>query len=112
MFTASKIKIYLSSLGIHVYPVITSGEALMESVLSFHPSLIISDIILDGQLDGVEAIARLEEILRIHYIFITASDDYSSLITSYYLNPLCLIRKPIEYNNMIKSISNINFKSI
>lgn len=106
--TASEIKIYLSSLNFQVYPIISKGEELIEAALSIHPSLIITDINLNGQLDGVEAIARLEEILKIPYIFITAYDDYSRLITSYYLNPLSLIRKPIDRNNLVKSLSKID----
>ena len=102
---ASEIKMYLSSLNFQVYPVISKGEELIEAALSVHPALIITDINLDGQLDGVEAIARLEEILKIPYIFITAYDDYSRLITSYYLNPLSLIKKPIDQNNLVKSLS-------
>ena len=102
---ASEIKMYLSSLNFQVYPVISKGEELIEAALSVHPALIITDINLDGQLDGVEAIARMEEILKIPYIFITAYDDYSRLITSYYLNPLSLIKKPIDQNNLVKSLS-------
>ena len=106
---ASEIKMYLSSLNFQVYPIISKGEELIQAVLSDHPALIITDINLDGQLCGVEAIARLEKILKIPYIFITAYDDYSRLITSYYLNPLSLIIKPIDHNNLVKSLSRIDF---
>ena len=51
----------LASLGHKVFPVVTSGEDLMEQVELLNPSLIITDINLNGQLDGIEAIARLEE---------------------------------------------------
>ncbi len=109
---ANEIEIYLASLDYKVYPIISKGEEIMEAALSIHPSLIITDINLDGQLDGIEAIARLEEVLNISYIFITTYDDYSRLITSYYLNPLGLIRKPIDHNNLVKSFSKREIESL
>jgi CheY-like chemotaxis protein len=93
---STKLKNYLSSFGHKVFPVVTSGEDLMDQAKLLNPSLIISDINLNGQLDGIEAIARLGSANDIPYIFITAYDDYSRLINSYYLNPVSLIRKPID----------------
>ncbi len=106
---ATEIKIYLASLNYEVYPIISKGEDLLETAKSIHPSLIITDINLCGQLDGIEAIARLEEELKIPYIFITAYDDYSRLITSYFLDPVSLIRTPIEHANLVNSISKVKF---
>ncbi len=76
----------------------------MEQVKLLNPSLIITDINLNGQLDGIEAIARLESNYKIPYIFITAFDDFSRLITSYYLNPISIIRKPIDQTNLYESV--------
>ena len=69
------------------------------------PSLIITDINLFGQLDGIEAMYRLQNRFNIPYIFIVAFDDYSRLIESYYLNPICLIKKPIRFNELVVSIA-------
>ena len=94
----------LASFGHKVFPVVTTGEDLMEQVKLLNPSLIITDINLNGQLDGVEAIARLERNYNIPYIFITAYDDYSSLIYSYNLNPVSMIKKPIDQTNLYESV--------
>ncbi|MEJ2617256.1 MAG: response regulator, partial [Ignavibacteriaceae bacterium] len=75
----NQLENYLIPLGHKVYPTVTCGEDLMEQVKILNPSLIITDINLHGQLDGIEAIARLESIYKIPYIFITAFDDFSRL---------------------------------
>ena len=98
------IKNSLVSFGHKVFPSVTSGEDLMKHVELLNPSLIITDINLNGQLDGVEAIARLESSYNIPYIFITAYEDYSSLIYSYNLNPVSIIKKPIDLNNLYESV--------
>jgi DNA-binding NtrC family response regulator len=102
---ALEIKHYLESLDFKVLPIVSKGEDLMEMAKILDPSLIITDINLLGQLDGIEAIARLEGKYKIPYIFIIAADDYSRLIDSYYLNPISLIKKPIKFNDLVKSIS-------
>jgi DNA-binding response OmpR family regulator len=101
---AMHLKNYLNSFGHQVFPVVTSGEDLMEQVKLLNPSLIITDIDLNGQMDGIEAIARLRCKDEVPYIFITANDDYSSLISSYNLNPVCLIKKPIDQLDLYASI--------
>ncbi len=99
-----QLRNYLVIFGHKVFPVVTSGEDLMEQTKILNPSLIITDIHLNGQLDGIEAIARLESIYKIPYIFITAYDDFSRLINSYYLNPVGIIKKPIDRINLHESI--------
>ena len=106
---ATKLKDYLKSFGHKVLSVVTSGEDLMENVKLLNPSLIIADINLNGQLDGIEAIARLESNYEIPYIFITAYDDYSRLITSYYLKPVGIIAKPVNQTDLRESIEKVRF---
>ena len=106
---AEQIKSYLNSTIHRVLMVVTTGEDLMENVKLLNPSLIITDISLNGQLDGIEAIARLESKYNIPYIFITAYDDYSRLITSYYLNPVSIIAKPINQTELRESIHKVLF---
>ncbi len=100
----SQLENYLRQLGHRVFPAVDSGEDLMKQVKLLNPSLIITDINLNGQLDGIEAIARLESSYKIPYIFITAYDDFSRLINSYYLNPVSIIKKPIDQKNLHNSL--------
>ena len=103
----NQLENYLIPLGHKVYPAVASGEDLMEQVKILNPSLIITDINLNGQLDGIEAIARLESIYKIPYIFITAFDDFSRLINSYYLNPVSIIKKPVDQVNLRKCLDKV-----
>ena len=103
----NQLENYLIPLGHKVYPAVASGEDLMEQVKLLNPSLIITDINLNGQLDGIEAIACLESIYKIPYIFITAFDDFSRLITSYYLDPVSIIKKPVDRANLRECIDKV-----
>ena len=107
MKIACEIRDYVSALGHMVFPIVSRGEDLLEAGLFKQPTYIITDLYLTGQFDGIEAMARLEEIFRIPYIFITSYDDYSRLINSYSLDPVSLICKPIEHDNLVLSVSRV-----
>ena len=107
----SQLENLLVSLGHEVYPAVASGEALMQQAKLLHPSLIITDINLNGQVDGIEAIARLESCYKIPYIFITAFDDFSRLINSYYLEPVSIIKKPVDQANLRECIDKVQLNT-
>ena len=107
----SQLENLLVSLGHEVYPAVASGEALMQQAKLLHPSLIITDINLNGQVDGIEAIARLESRYKIPYIFITAFDDFSRLINSYYLEPVSIIKKPVDQANLRECIDKVQLNT-
>jgi DNA-binding NarL/FixJ family response regulator len=107
MNIACEIRDYLSSLGHIVYPIVCKGEELLEAAVSKQPNFIITDLHLAGQFDGIEAIARLGNIFKIPYIFITSFDDYSRLVNTFCLDPVCLICKPIKHDNLVQSVSRV-----
>ena len=103
---------HLCKMDYEIYPVISSGEKLIEQAILLNPSLIVTNTNLNGQLDGIEAISRLEEMTAINYIFITANDDYNRLISSYYLHPIDIIKTPINFNDFYECISGINLEKV
>ena len=100
LISSLRIKSFLEKKGLHVLGLVSSGEGLIESVLNFYPSLIITDITLKGEIDGIETISRISGITKIPYIFITDSADQISLIQSYYLYPVKVFAKPIDLDEL------------
>ena len=82
------------------------GEELLAKASKLKPALIISDINLKGEIDGIEAIARLSESHSIPYIFVTAYDDYKRVVEIYHLEPLAFLKKPIDYVELSDCVSN------
>ncbi len=104
LITAKTIKIFIEKNDSKVIKIVESGEELITSALYEYPSMIITDISLKGQLDGIEAMARISEIMEIPYIFITGFSDYISLIKSYSLHPFRIFIKPFDLNLLIKAV--------
>lgn len=95
-----KLKLYMEEKGLQVLDIVSSGDELIESALHFYPSLIITDITLKGEIDGIETISRISGITKIPYIFITDSEDQISLIQSYYLYPVKVLSKPVNMDEL------------
>jgi DNA-binding NtrC family response regulator len=104
LVTALTIKDFLEKKGYEMYYPVTTGRELMETATSYFPSLIISDITLGDELDGIEAISRINELIKIPYIFITGHSEYISLIDSYFLHPVDVFIKPVNMNDLYCAI--------
>ena len=102
---ALDIRKYLEKKGYNISDVVCKGEELLSAARRLKPALIISDINLKGELDGIEAIARLSENISIPYIFVTAYDDYKRVVEIYNLEPLAFIKKPINYDELSDCVS-------
>lgn len=107
LITAKSIKSNIEQKGFRVINIVESGEELIKSALYECPSLIITDISLKGQLDGIEAMARVSEIREIPYIFITGYADYISLIKSYHLHPYYTFLKPFDMSALNKTVEGM-----
>ena len=107
LITAKCIKSSIEKKGFKVIHIVESGEELLTSALYECPSLIVTDISLKGQLDGIEAMARVSEIREIPFIFITGYADYISLIKSYNLRPQHIFLKPIDMNLFNKKVEEM-----
>jgi DNA-binding NtrC family response regulator len=106
LITAKTIKVFIEKNESRVIKIVESGEDLITTALYQYPSMIITDISLKGQLDGIEAMARISELMEIPYIFITGFTDYISLIKSYGLHPFRVFKKPFDINLLVKAVKD------
>ncbi len=106
--TAEDIKDGLKSLGYKVPAVVYSGEDAVKKAGELQPDLVLMDIQLEGEMDGIEA----AEQIRMHYdipvIYLTAYSDESTLErakrtepSGYVLKePSGFIHKPFEESEL------------
>ena len=72
---ALDIKKRLEILGYNVSNVVDSGEKAIEEALKSKPDLIIMDIVLKGQISGMDAALYLKEYMEIPVIYLTSYFD-------------------------------------
>jgi CheY-like chemotaxis protein len=105
---ALAIRYMLSKAGFSVSNTVATGQEAIENVMTNKPDLILMDIRLAGDIDGIEAAAIIKEKVNVPVIFMTAYAEASVENKARALNPLGFLRKPIdalEIKNLIFSVN-------
>jgi PAS domain S-box-containing protein len=93
---AEDIKSALFSFGYDVIDLLTSGEAAIEKIKVVQPDLIMMDIMLDGELDGIHTAEIIRSRSNIPIIYLTAYADESTLARAKLTTPFGYLLKPFE----------------
>jgi CheY-like chemotaxis protein len=75
MIIALMIEQMVKNLGHSVVGKVMSGEDAVEAALNHKPDVILMDIRLDGDMDGIQAMSEIRKEVDIPVIFITGNSD-------------------------------------
>lgn len=93
---AADIQDRLTALGYEVPATAATGEEALEKIPQYSPDVVLMDIVLQGQMDGIEAAAEIREKHRIPVVFLTAHADESTVKRAKITEPFGYILKPFE----------------
>lgn len=92
---AMDIKKTLESFGFKVPYVASSGEEALEKAIEIMPDLILMDIIIRGQIDGIDVASKIKK-LNIPVIFLTAHREDDTIERAKLTEPYGYIVKPYD----------------
>lgn len=95
----------LEKLGYHVSGPVSSGEEAVQQADRLRPDLILMDIRLSGELDGIDAARQILSHLSTRIIFMTGFSDASTLERAKHLQPAGYLTKPIRPQQIQAAIS-------
>ncbi|MBF2026848.1 MAG: response regulator [Oscillatoriales cyanobacterium C42_A2020_001] len=101
---ARDIRASLESLGYSVAAIATSGEEAIAKAVELQPDLILMDIQLRSDLDGIQAAETIWNRLKIPFIYATGYSDTSTLRRAKATGPFGYILKPIEERELYVAI--------
>ena len=93
---ALSIKKRLRNLGHEVCGIVASGEEALNQAAALKPDLVLMDIRLAGDLDGIETAALIRERLEIPSVYLTAHADETTLGRAKQTDPYGFILKPFH----------------
>ena len=93
---ALDIQSKLEGKGYEVTAVVSSGEEAVEKAAETHPNLVLMDIQLEGEMDGVEAADQIRSRFDIPVVYLTAFSDDSTLQRAKVSEPFGYLLKPFE----------------
>ncbi len=100
----------LKNMGYNVPVVTATGEDAINKVLETHPDLVLMDIMLKGQIDGVTAAETIKTKYDIPVIYVTAYSDESTLDRAKISEPYGYLLKPFEERELYTTIEMALYK--
>ncbi len=101
---ALDIKAHLERFGYEVPAMYASGENLLENLERDRPDLVLLDIRLQGELDGVETGEKIQREYGLPFILLTAYADEQTLQRAKITQPFAYIIKPFDERELRTSI--------
>jgi CheY-like chemotaxis protein len=94
--TAMDMQRRLKNLGYNVPVVVSSGEEAIKKVTENHPDLILMDINLNNEMDGIDASSKIHSFSDIPVIYMTAYSDDKTLERAKITEPFGYLIKPFK----------------
>jgi len=101
---AMDIAANLENMGYEVVGPFDRGEEIIKEIKNNVPHLVLLDIQIDGELDGVDTAEILNTIASLPIIFITASSDKITKERAQRVRPHAYIIKPFNFHNLHSAI--------
>jgi len=104
------IQYSLKKLGYEIVGAASTGIKAVELALQLKPNVILMDIMLKGEMSGIEASAKIKEAINIPVIFLTAYADEKTLEKAKVTEPYAYIIKPFKEIDLHTSIEMALYK--
>lgn len=108
---ASDIKRRLVALGYNIAGICGKGEEAVKTALSLSPDIILMDIHLKGEMDGVCAAQEIQSKKDIPVIYLTASTDDATIERAKTTEPYGYLVKPFEVKDLRTCLEITVYKS-
>jgi len=107
---ARDIQSKLRELGYDTLPIVSSGEEAIEKAGELKPDLILMDIVLNGEIDGIEAAGRIGRFFNIPVVYLTAYADDKTLERAKVTDPFGYMMKPFGEKELHSTVEMAIYK--
>lgn len=112
--SAIEIQDCLESLGYYVPSIAKTGNEAVQESFAINPDLILMDITLKGEMDGIDAAAIIKSFIDVPLIYLTALDDMETFKRMMDTQATAYLIKPIDEaelrNNIELALKNYQLK--
>jgi DNA-binding response OmpR family regulator len=95
---------YLERLGFETEGELVYGKTAIETAKNLNPDLIIMDISLEGEIDGIEAMLEIRKFSNVPVIYITGNSDPYHVKRAEETDYIDYLAKPIEFDDLKMSV--------
>ncbi|MEJ2207696.1 MAG: response regulator, partial [Anaerolineae bacterium] len=112
MIVAHNLKSRLEGLGYQVLPIARSGEEAVQRSLEARPDLVLMDIRVGGEIDGIEAAGQIRAHHSVPVIYLTGYADEATLARAKVTEPFGYVLKPFEMQELRSTIEMALYKYV
>ena len=105
MIIAANLSLQLTKLGYEVTGIESRGEEAIYHARLNEPDIILMDVNLKGELDGIETVRQIQENRDIPIVYLTANNDEATFGRAKDTHPHAFISKPFNKLNLQRSIA-------
>lgn len=105
-------KLMLEAKGYTVIDIVSKGEDAISMVETTHPDLLLMDIWLRGDMDGIETAMKIRDLCDIPIIFVTTDHSKEIRKRADLVDHQSYLKKPLRYEDFEKVVHSIFYKSI
>jgi len=110
VIVAENLSSKLEKLGYTVIGMAINGHEAVEMVLAHRPQLVLMDIKLQGELDGIATVEKIKKHLDIPVIYLTAHSDPNTLSRAKISKPYGYVLKPFDERDLATQIELALYK--
>ncbi len=104
---AMYLKMILTKAGFCIQNIVATGEDAISKVFDEKPGVVLMDIRLAGEMDGIEAAVQIKNHSDIPIIFMTGYPDSEHMERAKFVNPARYFIKPIPAIDLVSAINEI-----
>ena len=94
----------LEKRGYRISAIVSSGEMAIDKVAEHQPDVVLMDIALVGEMDGIEAAERIQELFGIPVVYLTAYMDEERLTRAQRRGPCFSCIKPFDEGELVATM--------
>lgn len=84
---------------------VESGERAVELVKKYNPDVVLMDIMLEGEMDGIEAAHLIREFSSVPIVFITGNSDKVHISRASEVSNSKFLKKPLSEERLKKAVN-------
>ncbi len=107
---ALDIKEKLTDMGYIVPMTIDNGADAIKYAGELRPDIMLMDIVIKGEMDGIEAAEQIKEKFNIPSLFLTAYNSGSIIDRAMKVNPIGYLLKPFDDSKLQDAILDMNIQ--
>jgi len=104
VIVAKDIAYYLTELGCEIMGILVEGEYVMPFLKNEKPDIVLMDISLKGEQNGIQTVHLIKEQYDIPVIYLTANTDDRSFELAKATKPFGFVEKPFKPKRLVRTV--------